>query len=456
MNDLTKGPISRAIIKMAGFMLVSMLFQTLYFLVDLYFVGKLGKDAVAAVSLSGNLMFIVLAATQMLGVGTTALISHATGRKDREAALVVFNQSQVLSLLVGVLFMVVMTALRGGYARGLAAEPITAGLADDYLSWYIPASALQFAMVASSAALRGTGNFRPGMLIQSATVIVNIVLAPVLIFGWGTGHAFGVSGAAMATFVAVAGGVLALGIYVLRQDGYLAFAPRTWRPQLKLWWRMLSIGLPAGAEFALTAVYMAIVYSLSRRFGAAAQAGFGIGLRVVQAGFLPVVALGFAASPVAGQNFGARLGDRVRETFRWGLKAAVTLMLLWSLLCHLAPGALVRVFSKDAQVVAIGGEYLSIISWNFVASGIIFVASSMFQAMGNTLPSLASSAVRVLLLAIPAFALARLPGFQLRWLWYLSVVSVNVQVVLSLLLLRREFRRRLAFAPVAAAASAAG
>src|SRR3954465_15098025 len=113
MQDLTRGSIVINVLKMSSFMLVSMLFQTLYFLVDLYFVGKLGKDAVAAVSLSGNLMFIVLAATQMLGVGTTALISHATGRKDREAALVVFNQSQVLSLLVGVLFMVIMTALRG-------------------------------------------------------------------------------------------------------------------------------------------------------------------------------------------------------------------------------------------------------------------------------------------------------------------------------------------------------
>ena len=151
MNDLTKGPIVRAILKMAGFMLVSMLFQTLYILIDLYFVGQLGKVAVAAVSLSGNLMFVVLALTQMLGVGTTALIAHATGRKDREAALVVFNQSQVLSLLVGVLFMLLMTALRGSYGRGLAADPATATLVDDYLRWYIPASALQFAMVASAA-----------------------------------------------------------------------------------------------------------------------------------------------------------------------------------------------------------------------------------------------------------------------------------------------------------------
>src|SRR5256885_12446548 len=112
MQDLTKGPISRNILRMTSFMLVSMLFQTLYFLVDLYFVGRLGKSAVAAVSLAGNLTFTVLAATQMLAVGTTSLVSQATGRKDRTTTLLVFNQSQALSLVVGALFFALMTALR--------------------------------------------------------------------------------------------------------------------------------------------------------------------------------------------------------------------------------------------------------------------------------------------------------------------------------------------------------
>src|SRR5262245_63366586 len=108
MHDLTKGSIARSLLQTASFMLVGMVFQTLYFLSDLKVVGMLGKTAVAAVSLSGNLMFYVLALTQMLGVGTTALIAHATGRKDQAAARFVFNQSQVLSLAVGLVFFVVM------------------------------------------------------------------------------------------------------------------------------------------------------------------------------------------------------------------------------------------------------------------------------------------------------------------------------------------------------------
>src|SRR2546422_7863716 len=113
--------------------------------------------------------------------------------------------------------------------------------------------------------------------------------------------------------------------------------------------------------------------------------------------------------------------------------------------CHLLPGPLVSVFSKDEGVIAVGTEYLRIISFNYVASGLVFVASSTFQAMGNTIPSLIASVVRIALVAIPGVIISRLPGFELRWLWWLSVASVFVQLVLAILLLRREFGLRLAW-----------
>jgi Na+-driven multidrug efflux pump len=104
---------------------------------------------------------------------------------------------------------------------------------------------------------------------------------------------------------------------------------------------------------------------------------------------------------------------------------------------------MIRVFSADPQVIAVGDEYLRIISWNFIASGIVFVASSMFQALGNTVPALVSSFIRIVLVAVPVILLSRLPGFELRWVWHLSVASVTLQMLLSLLLLRREFHLRL-------------
>jgi putative MATE family efflux protein len=445
MHDLTTGSITRHLLKTTGFMLVTMLFQTLYVLIDLYWVGRLGKEAVAAVGIAGNLTFIVLAVTQMLGVGTTTLVSHAVGRKDADRALLVFNQSQVLAMGVGVLFLIVAMAARLPYTRAISADIETAELAADYLFWFIPAMALQFGMVAMGAALRATGNFKPGMIVQTATVIINMVLAPFLIFGWYTGLALGVRGAALSTFVAIAVGIVWMSTYFLKSSAYLHLIPSLWRPRLTLWGQMLKVGLPAGAEFALMAAYLFIVYAVSRPFGAAAQAGFGIGMRIVQAGFLPVVALGFAVAPVAGQNYGARQPDRVRQTFVSAAALAGGLMLLFAAACHVAPAAMIRVFSNDPNVIAVGDEYLRIVSWNFVASGIIFVGSSMFQAIGNTIPPLITSFLRLVLVAVPILLLSRNPHFALRWVWYLSVAAVTVQLILNLLLLRREFNLRLRF-----------
>ncbi len=443
MQDLTTGSLTRHLLKMASFMLVAMVFQTLYFLIDLYWVGHLGKEAVAAVAIAGNLTFIVLALSQMLGVGTTTLVSHAVGRKDHGYALLVFNQSQVLSVVVGAIFLAVALLLRGPYAATLGADARTVELARDYLLWFIPAMALQFAMVAMGAALRGTGNFKPGMIVQTATVVLNMILAPFLIFGWISGVPLGVAGAAIASLVAVAAGTVWLALYFVKPSAYLHFLrSRSW-PDFALWGQLLRIGLPAGTEFALMAAYLFIVYTLSRPFGSEAQAGFGIALRIVQAGFLPVVALGFAVAPVAGQNFGARLPERVKRTFVVGASLAAGTMALWGLVCSFASVPMLRVFSSDPHVVTFGDEYLRIIAWTFAASGVIFVSSSMFQAMGNTIPPLCASFARIVITAIPAVWLAGLQGFELRWLWYLSVSTVLLQLVAVLLLLRREFRLRL-------------
>ncbi len=426
-------------------MLVAMVFQTMYFLVDLYWVGRLGTESVAAVGIAGNFTFIVLAITQMLGVGTTTLISHAVGAKDRERATLVFNQSQTLAIVTGILFFVIAMLVRAPYVKAISPDSNTAALAASYLVWFIPAMALQFAMVAMGSALRGVGNFKPGMIVSSVTVVLNMVLAPILIFGWGTGRAFGVAGAAISSLIAIVVGTVWLLTYFLAKDSFLRFVRADQKPDFSLWKRMLGIGLPAGAEFAVMGLYLIIVYSISRPFGAAAQAGFGIGGRVIQALFMPVVALGFSVAPVAGQNFGARLRQRVTDTYRDAAVMSTIVMILFAIICHIAPASMIRVFSRDPQVIAVGEEYLRIISWNFVASGLIFVNSSMFQAMGNTIPSLITSAMRIVVLAIPAVLLSRVAGFTLTWVWYLSVASVLLQLVVSSLLLRREFSRRLTF-----------
>ena len=455
MKDLTRGPIGRHVVQLATFIALTMIFQTLYFLADLYFVGRLGKEAVAGVSLAGNLMFIVLALTQSMSVGATSLISQSFGRKDRAQAQLVFNQAMVLSNLTGIVFGLLFFAVRGVYARRLAADATTAALGIQYLTWFVPALVLQFPLVIMGAALRAMGDMKLPTVLQVATVLLNIVLAPVLMFGWGTGRPLGVAGAAIASLVAIGVGCVAFVLYFLRPASPLRFDPAEWTPRPRLWGAMLRIGLPAGGEFALMSVYMVLVYGIIRPFGAAAQAGFGIGIRVVQALFLPTVAIAFAAAPIAGQNFGAGLGARVRQTFYSAAAMSAAVMVALTLLCQIAPAGMIRFFSADPGVVAFGSEYLRIICWNFLASGLVFVSSSVFQGMGNTMPPLAASALRLLLFALPAYAISHQPEFQLRQVWYISVASVTVQLVVNLWLLHREFGRKLSLVSVPDAQPAA-
>jgi putative MATE family efflux protein len=456
MKDLTTGPVSRHLLATTGFMLVMMVFQTLYFLIDLYWVGRLGTAAVAGVSIAGQLSFIVLALGQMLGVGATTLISHAAGRRDAGEAGHLFNQALGLSLATALAFLVLGLAGLDAYTRAMAADTATAAAARAYLAWFIPAMALQFPLGVMSAALRGIGQFRAPMIVSTVSVVINMVLAPFLIFGWGTGRPLGVAGAAISSLVSIVVALAWLSTHFIGPGAWLRFARADARPRLAAWRRLLGIGLPAGFEFAMMALYQAVVYTLARPFGAAEQAGFGIGMRVIQATFMPVVALGFAVAPVAGQNVGARLADRVRAVFRDAAVMATAAMLVLTAAVHLWAHGMVQFFTADPAVVQAGTVYLQIISWNFVASGMIFVASSMFQAFGNTVPSLASSAFRMAIFIVPAIFLSRLADFRMTWIWILSVATVWVQLGLSLYLLRREFTRRLGSVDVPVPLAAAG
>jgi putative MATE family efflux protein len=445
MKDMTQGSVTRHLMHMASFMAVSMVVQTLYLLADLYWVGRLGKEAIAAVGLSGNLMMFVVALTQMLGVGTTTVISHAAGRKDQVHAELSFNQSFILSAIVAVVFGAFTFVIRHQYSVTMSADATTAALAESYLGWFIPALMLQFSLVALGSALRATGIIKPAVGLQILSVILNMIFAPLFIFGVGPFPKMGVAGAAFATFVSILIAVVLMVIYFERSFRYLRFRVSQWRPQLRIWWSMLRIGLPAGAEFALMAIYIVIVYAIIRPFGAEAQAGFGVGARVMQSMFLPVIAVAFSVAPVVGQNFGGRRADRVKQTFYSAAWITTAVMILLTIFSQIEAGIFIRAFTKDPGVIAVGGDYLQIISFNFVAMGLIFTSSSVFQGIGNTWPPLIASATRLLLFILPAIMLSRLPGFHIKQVWYLSVASILFQACVNLLLLRREFKKKLVF-----------
>jgi putative MATE family efflux protein len=450
MKDLTQGPIGRHVAELSIPMAIGMLVQTLYYFIDLYFVAKLGDAAIAAVSSAGTVFFIVMALTQVLAVATVALVSQAVGRKDQAEANLAFNQSVAMAALFTVITLVAGFLLAGAYMDMLAADAPTRDAGVVFLHWFIPGMALQFTMAVMGSGLRGTGIVKPGMVVQMVTVLVNAGLAPILIAGWGTGHPLGVAGAALATTLASAFGVLLLGFYFVRLEKYVHFDTALMHPRMAIWKRMLVVGLPAGGEFLLLGLFTGLLYWITGRVSAAAQAGFGVASRVMQMIFLPAMAVAFSAAPLAGQNFGARRGDRVRETFRVSVSASIVIMLAMTAICQLAGESMVRFFSPEPAVISVGADFLRIISLNFFGQGIVWTCSSMFQGLGNTLPSLASSAMRVVTFALPAVWISMQPGFQLVHIWYVSVVTVLLQAGLSVWLVQREMNKRLAGMPQAA------
>jgi len=262
------------------------------------------------------------------------------------------------------------------------------------------------------------------------------------VMGWLTGHPMGVAGAGLASSIAALFGAGAFAVMFNRAQKYMHLHPSL-HPKWVVWKRITAIGLPATGEFALIFTTTAVAYWAIRGFGPAAQAGYGIGARVMQSVFLPAMAVAFATGPIAGQNFGARHAERVRDTFRHAAIMGGAIMLVLTLLCQISPHVLVEPFSTDPAVIAVATEFLRIASWNFVAVGLTFSCSGMFQALGDTRPALISSGSRLITYVVPAVWLSHQPWAALHDFWYLAVGSIVLQALFALALLRRELHHKL-------------
>lgn len=443
MKDLTQGSIPKHLVSMALPIAVGLIVQTMYFLVDLYFVGQLGGQAIAAVSSAGSLFFFIMALTQVLNIGCSTLVSHAVGRKNKDEANQIFNQSFRLALTATVVLSLCGYLIGKTYFQFLAADDKTTELAVSYFYWFIPSLTLQFVITVYSAALRGTGIVKPVMSRLMIGVILNIVLSPILIAGWGVGIEMGVAGAGLASSLSTLLTLVLLISYFSRKESYLELSFAKYKSDNQIAKKLLKIGLPAGGEFLMTFFYMSIIYWALSSFSANAQAGFGLGVRLMQSLFLPVMAIAFAAPAIAGQNFAAGNSLRVKQTYHYTAVLTCSLMAILMFICLIAPEVFIVGFTSEPEVILVATTFLSFIGLNFVPAGYVMTASGMFQALGNTLPALLSTASRLTLFALPVFYLASRNGFEIEHIWYCSVATVFIQAGISYFLLNREFSKRL-------------
>lgn len=443
MKDLTKGSIVAHLMIIAAPMAAGMLAQVAYQLVDVYFVSKIGVAATAGVNAAGNIVLLVAAVTQILAVGVGALIAQAVGKRDVADVILVFNQSVALAIACGVILTALLYVTMHAYLRSIAADDETVNAGVAFVSWVLPGYAFTMSTAVLSAVLRGAGIVAPTVVLYAITVLVNAILAPILIDGWFVGVPLGVKGAGLATTISAAVGLLLFIVYFCHSQPHMRLQRELAVPRLRQWRRILAIGLPAGGDLALFFVFNAVVYYAIRNLGADAQAGFGIGSRVLQTILLPGIAICFAAGPIAGQNFGARRWRRVQETFRTALSLGAIAMIATTVVVQWQATTLVSLFDAEASALANARVFLELSSWALVAQAVVTTCSSIFQSLGNTVPSMVSSCVRLLTFIIPVMWLSTESTYNVEDVWYLSVATLILQAGISLWLLRAEFKRRL-------------
>lgn len=404
-RDMTVGSIPRHLIMFSLPMLTGNVIQTLYGLVNAFWVGKcLGKEALAAVTGSFPIVFLLMAMAMGLTMGTGILVSQFAGAKDWDRLKKTMQTSTSLLGFVAVFFVVLGWVLAGDIMRWMRTPADVYEMSVEYLRIYVLSMPATFGLFLIASGLRGIGDSKTPLYFQAGALIATAALDPVLMFGWLGFPKYGLNGTAIATVVAQSISVLALVICVARRK---SIASPDWRrlsihgPTL---WHLLVVAVPSMVQQSLVSLGMAFVTSIIMRFGDSALAGFGAGMRVDGIAFMPALTFGGSVSMLVGQNIGAGQVHRVREVFRWGVILCGGITLSIAILAVAAPHFLVTLFINEAdskEVVTIGVHYLRIVAISYVFFAVFFVANGVINGAGYTFVTTVISLVALWVARVP-------------------------------------------------------
>ena len=438
--DLTEGPILRTLIRLAVPVTVSMVMFTIYLMVDLYFVGRLGSDAVAALSISSNAFFIHLGLATVLGTGGMALIAQAFGRKDYSHAAQVFKQSVLMALIIGSLETVTGLLIAPSYIKFFGGTGKSLQWGIQYFQIFSISFFFMLLLYVIGNCFRGMGNTKTPMIIMLQSNILNIILDPMLIYGWLGLPAMGVRGAAIASLMSH---IYALAIYVyfIFIKGSHLDVKGPWQLNRRIVAKSLYIGIPSGMNHFLLAANLLITYRVISIYGTAALASIGIGFRLLQAIYIPVIALASAMAAIIGQNFGAKQYSRMTGTLWRAWAISMVFMIFCTVISRLFPEELIGIFSDDPDVIHFGVIYLSVFSLGYAAVGTIMVAASAFQGLGKTYPCLIGAALDNALFAGMVFTLPAFFGWGIQSIWWIKLATAIAEMAVVAAWLRCALQR---------------
>jgi len=438
--DLTEGPILKTLVRLAVPVTIAMVMFTVYLMVDLYFVGRLGPEAVAAVSISGNAFFIHLGFSTILGTGGMALIAQAFGRKDYDYAARVFKQCILLALMVGVVEAAVGLMIAPAYIKFFGGSGKSLEWGIQYFQIFVISFLFMILLYTIGNCYRGMGNTKTPMIIMLQANLMNIALDPILIFGWLGLPALGVRGAALASVISQIYALSIYGYFIFIKGAHIDIKGK-WQLNLGIIRQSLYIGVPSGLNHFLLAANLLITFRVISHYGTAALASIGIGFRILQAIYIPVIAVASAMAAIVGQNFGANKYRRINGTFARAWLIATLFMLFCTAICQAFPAYLIGMFSDDPAVIRFGVTYLKIFSLGFVMVGTIMITSAVFQGLGKTYPSLVGAALDNVLFAGLVFTLPVYFSWGIQSIWWIKLTTAIIEMAVVAVWLMGELQR---------------
>jgi putative MATE family efflux protein len=413
-QDLTSGNITKQLWSLAWPVMLSIFFYTLYNIVDAFWVGKLSPEAIAAVSVSQIALFIMVALSMGITVGSGVIMAMHIGAKEKEQAGKVLGQSFVLSAIAAGLFTTISLVFREPL---LVLSGATGAIFEPALTYFMitaAGSVLLFVMFTIVFAFNAQGDtFTPTKLFAVST-FVNAALDPLLIFGWYGFPELGIAGAAYATLISQAV-FIAMALYSLsRPTRLIPFRFRNLSFNWESVKKVLSIGIPASLTQAINPVGLAaLMFITSLTFLEAGTIAFSIGFRVEFFAFLPAVGFGFVAMALIGQNIGAGNLARAKESYRKAMLYGIGAAVGFGILAMLFATTIIRIFTTDPQVVAYALSYILIVATTYGFLAAMNVEASAFQAIGKSWPGFWIFFIRFVVVSIPlayiASAVFRLP-----------------------------------------------
>ena len=429
--------ITRLIMKMSLPLMISMLIQALYNIVDSMFVARVSETALTAVSLAFPLQNLLIAFGVGTGVGMASYLSRKLGEKDTETATKAAGNGITLAVITWVLFAILGLTIVKPFMALFTDDAELLGLSTSYSEIVMIFSFFMLLSMMNERILQGTGDSFSSMLSQMTGAITNIILDPVFIFVF----KMGVNGAAIATVIGQAVGC-AVSLYFVIRNKYIKIKPQHLKLEKRMVASIYSVGAPTIITNSIGTVMTGAMNAILIGFSTTAVSVFSVYFKLQSFVFMPIFGLSSGMVPIIAYNYGARKKKRVMSTIYIGTIIAVGIMVVGTIVFNLFPKALLSLFSATEEMYRLGVPALRIISLCFVSAAISIGLGSSFQATGYGIGTMIVSISRQLLVLIPtAYIMAKLVG--INGVWFSFIIAEGVGLAVSLILFIKVYRTRI-------------